>query len=76
MTKLQDSDVYYAKSYLATMIRQLRSIISDGMEEKEVLPLSLDSAQNITEEIVVFTALESNSKLATELTSKPYLIKP
>ena len=76
MTKLQDSDVYYAKSYLATMIRQLKSIISDGMEEKEVLPLSLDSAQNITEEIVVFTALESNSNLATELTSKPYLIKP
>jgi hypothetical protein len=76
MTKLQDSDVSYAKSYLATMIHHVRSIISDDMEVKEVLPQSLDSAQNIIEEIVVFTTLESNSRLATELTSKPYLIKP
>ena len=73
MTKLQDSDVYYANSYLGTMIRQLKSIISDGMEEKEVLPLSLDFAQSIIEEIVVFTDLGSEDlKLATELTSKPY----
>ena len=75
MQKLHNWDAL-SVGILATMIHHVKSIISDGMEEKEVLPLSLDFAQNITEEIVVFTALESNSKLATELTSKPYLIKP
>jgi hypothetical protein len=55
------------------MILHAKSIISDGMEEKEALHLLSDSAQNTTEAILVFTALASDSKLAMELTSKPYL---
>jgi hypothetical protein len=72
MEKLQDSDVYYAKSSLDTMIRHAKSIISDGMVEKEVLHPSSASALNIIGAIVVFTRLEKSSKLAMKLTSKPY----
>ena len=74
MAKLQDWDVYCVNPYLATMIHHVKSIISDGWEEKESSQMSLDSAQNITEAIVVFTDLgEKDLKLAMALTSKPYL---
>jgi hypothetical protein len=73
MAKLQDWDVYCVNPYLATMIHHAKSITSDGMEVKEVSHQLSDYALNTTGEIPVFTALESNSKLAMELTSKPYL---
>ena len=72
MEKLQDSDVFYAKSSLDTMIRHAKSIISDGMVEKGVLHPSSASVLNTIGAIVVFTRLEKSSKLAMELTSKPY----
>ena len=74
MAKLQDWDVYCVNPYLATMIHHVKSIISDGWEEKENLHQSSDSALNITEEILVFTDLgEKDLKLAMELTSKSSL---
>ena len=77
MPKLQDWDVYCVNPHLATMIRHVKSIISDGWEVKEALHLLSDSAQNTTEAIPVFMDLaEKDLKLAMELTSKPYLNSP
>jgi hypothetical protein len=75
MAKWHDSDVFCVNPYLGTMIHHVKSIISDGMEEKETSHQLSDYALNTTGEILVFTHLESDSKLAMELTSKPYSIK-
>lgn len=73
MEKLQDWDVFCVNPYLATMIHHAKSIISDGMDKNDHYQKSLASAPNITGEILVFTRLASDSKIAMELTSKPYL---
>ena len=73
MAKWPDSDVFCVNPYLGTMIHHVKSIISDGMEEKDASHQLSDYALNTTGEILVFTHLASDSKIATELTSKPYL---
>jgi hypothetical protein len=77
MGKWHDSDVFCVNPHLDTMIRHVKSIISDGWEVKEASHLLLDYAQNTTEAILAFTDLaEKDLKLAMALTSKPYLNSP
>lgn len=77
MGKWHDSDVFCVNPHLDTIIRHVKSIISDGWEVKEVSHLLLDYAQNTTEAIPAFTDLEEKDlKLAMALTSKPYLNSP
>lgn len=74
MEKLHDWDVFCVSPHLDTMIRHVKSIISDGMDKNDHYQKSLASAPSITGEILVFTDLgEKDLKLAMELTSKPYL---
>jgi hypothetical protein len=59
------------------MILHVKSIISDGWEEKEVSPPLLDSALSTIEAIPVFTGLdEKRGNELTTLPRKPYLNSP
>jgi hypothetical protein len=56
--------------------QNVRFTISEDSVGKEKMPKLLDSAQSITEGILVFTDLaEKDLKLATALTSKPYYFR-
>jgi len=57
--------------------QNVKFITLEDLVGKEKMPKLLDFAQNITEGILVFTDLaEKDLKLATALTSKPYLNSP
>ena len=55
LTRLQNSDVFYAPKSLGLKARRQNSIISAGMEVNGLHPLASRYAQNIIGEIPAFT---------------------
>lgn len=75
MEKLHDWDAA-SVAILDTQKHLVKFITFEDSVGKEKMPKLLDSAQNITEAILVFTDLaEKDLNLATTLTSKPYYFK-